>query len=582
MSLGWFALTALHNKEYLQHTNKNINRIEQLLGDIRYYDEVLTMSAYMAASTGDEKWVARYKEASAQLDLAIGELGSIPSVVDTEHFISQNVAANDALLAMESRAMELGSVADFEGGKRILVSEHYQRQKANYADALVQLSRSYESAARNEYAFQHGVAETTLYASLILIPLICGVWFLVIRYNSRWQSALAEKNQDLQIANEELLLAKELADEANQAKTWFLSRMSHELRTPLNAMIGFGSFLEDSELDEGQRKDVQQINRCSQHLLELVNDVLDVSKFEIGSQVVSYETVDVREVFAEAIDILQPVAARNQVSLALAPAKKTHAIADRRRLKQIALNLLSNAIKYNKKGGSATVCIDTVNEAVRVAVRDTGMGMRPETLKRLFVPFDRMEASRQGIEGTGLGLVLTKNMIESMGGSISVESEADRGSVFTIELVASHVVAQALESDTPAHSGSSTRRILVIEDNPLNQQLLQSLFQNDEKVRLSVAVRGADGIRLARDNMPSVILLDINLPDMSGKEVLRALKSDPITGAIPVIVVTARTAPNEPMELMRDGAFSFVQKPIIISKLLEAVQSALEARPSAA
>ncbi len=369
--------------------------------------------------------------------------------------------------------------------------------------------------------------------------------------------------------------AKEAAEQASRAKSEFLSRMSHELRTPLNAILGFAQLLEMDSLGHEQRESVQHILKGGQHLLDLINEVLDVARIETGRLVLSPEPVAVRDVVQESLELIAPLAAQRQVRItAPAQANPGHVMADRQRLKQVLLNLLSNAVKYNRQGGSVTLtCEETAQGRLRISVRDTGPGISPEKLSRLFIPFDRLGAERTGVDGTGIGLALSKGLVQLLGGEIGVESAANRGSTFWVEfpLVESPVERyERLREDIPAPTAvgaGHARTVLYIEDNLVNLELLQRILAHRPGVKLLSAMQGRLGLDLAGQHHPDLILLDMHLPDITGDEILRRLHDTHETSRIPVVVISADATPGQGDRLLALGACAYMPKPLDVKKL---------------
>ncbi|MGH2529118.1 MAG: PAS domain S-box protein [Actinomycetota bacterium] len=392
---------------------------------------------------------------------------------------------------------------------------------------------------------------------------------------------VAQRTAELEEANRELLEAKESAERANGAKSEFLSRMSHELRTPLNAILGFGQLLETSPLAPDDVESVQQILKGGRHLLDLINEVLDIARIESRNLSLSLEPVSIADVVHEVMDLVHPLAAEGGVQLRTSPIVPARfVLADRQRLKQVMLNLLANAVKYNVQGGSATVSFRLdVPGRVSIGVTDTGPGIAPEHRERLFSPFDRLDAERHGVEGTGLGLALTKALVEAMGGSIGVESEVGRGSSFWVALPVSEAPDAHRDheepSPPPAPSSIRGRTVLYIEDNTSNHTLMERVLADGLDVRLLTAMQGRMGFDLAQEHSPDLIVLDLHLPDISGEEVLSRLRGDPVTLETPVIVMSADSSPGQIERLMSAGANEFLPKPLDLKLFLEAVAEVL-------
>lgn len=392
---------------------------------------------------------------------------------------------------------------------------------------------------------------------------------------------------------EEIRRAREAAERANRAKSEFLSRMSHELRTPMNAILGFGQLLAADELASEQKEGVEQILRAGNHLLGLIDEVLDISRIEMGRLQLTPEALDVREVLDEAIGLVRPLAVqrRIQIEVDLADTIGHALLADRQRLKQVLLNLLSNAITYNREGGRVTVVGGPGAEArLRISVNDTGHGISSEQMHRLFSPFDRLGAEGLGVEGTGLGLALSKSLVEAMSGTIGVESTPGVGSTFWIELPLAGEPDELETGQAPpqvapegvAITEGKTRVVLCIEDNISNLKLVERILARCRDVELIPALQGRLGLDLARTHRPDLILLDLNLPDISGQEVLLRLRQDERLREIPVVIVSADAIPQQVDALLASGARAYITKPYDVSRFREVVFENLPGRTGAA
>ena len=388
-------------------------------------------------------------------------------------------------------------------------------------------------------------------------------------------------------AEQALILTKNEAERANAAKSEFLSRMSHELRTPLNAVLGFGELLETDtahRLTEEQNDHVREILHAGNHLLAMVNEVLDLSRIESGRLEVSLEPVALAPMIEMCVAQLRPLAAQRgiKVTLELEPNLLHTVQADRTRLKEVLLNLLSNAVKYNREGGAIDVrCTPLENKRLRISVHDTGHGIVADALPRLFQPFERLDSAYTGIQGTGIGLALSKILVEAMRGVIGVESVPGAGSTFWFELP----LAEARESIPDAAAAifaitpicASRHKILYIEDNPANMRLVQKIVTSREGIAFLEGVDGEAGLLIAIERQPDLILLDINLPGMDGFEVLRLLRENPVTRAIPVVAISANAMSRDIERGMEAGFSDYLTKPLEVQRLLSVVDRILRA-----
>jgi PAS domain S-box-containing protein len=384
--------------------------------------------------------------------------------------------------------------------------------------------------------------------------------------------------------------AKEEADRANHAKSDFLSRMSHELRTPLNSILGFGQLLDRQSPTETQRPRIRYILSAGRHLLNLINEVLDISRIEAGTLQLSVEPVCVEEAIGEALDLMRPIAAERTIALAATCSldKTTYVLADRQRLKQVLLNLLSNAVKYTAVKGSVTVSFSDAGKGItRLSVRDTGAGIPVEKLARLFTPFDRLGAEQSAVEGTGLGLALCQRLVQAMNGSIGVNSTLGSGSTFWLDLPQATSPLQTLavsrgSSASEQQLAEESRRILYIEDNFSNVTLVDQMLAERPALELMTAMQGRVGLELARQHAPDLILLDLHLPDMPGWQVLAQLKADQLTREIPVVIISADATSPQIKRLLSAGAHAYLTKPIDIAEFFRVIEDALTPAEAAA
>jgi PAS domain S-box-containing protein len=371
-------------------------------------------------------------------------------------------------------------------------------------------------------------------------------------------------------AEAEIRRAKDEAEAANRAKSEFLSRMSHELRTPLNAILGFGQLLERAPLQERQHRHAEHVVKGGRHLLTMIDEVLEISRIESGNLGISVEPVPVATSVQEALELIKPIADQRDILLDtdLGAATDVHVMADAQRLKQVLLNLLSNAVKYNSSGGRIRVFAAPEGETVLLGVSDTGPGIAACDLARLFTPFDRLGAEASDVEGTGLGLALSRSLAEAMGGSLTATTEIGAGSTFELRLTRGEPTTTppdrtASDKDRPKVPAC---RVLYVEDNISNLRLVEEILADDD-VEVIAAATGRLALDIAPGARADVILLDINLPDMTGDEVLRGLRAYPETAATPVIVLTADATSATRRRMLALGASAHLTKPIDIDLL---------------
>ena len=381
--------------------------------------------------------------------------------------------------------------------------------------------------------------------------------------------------------------AMAVAEKASLAKSDFLSGMSHELRTPLSAILGFAQLMESGSPPPtvSQKRSIDQILHAGWYLLELINEILDLALIESGKLSLSLEPSSLPEVMRECQAMIEPQAQKRSISVVFPPFEfPIYVKADRTRVKQVLINLLSNAIKYNKAGGSVVVdCNTSAPGRIRIGVTDTGAGLTPEQLTQLFQPFNRLGREANVEEGTGIGLVVCKRLIELMGGVVGVESTVGKGSVFWFELKATaepHSVAvvarpaPAARSEAEADQQAST--LLYVEDNPANLMLVEDLIARRPDIRLLTARDGDRGIEIARAARPDVILMDINLPGISGIGALRILAEDPATAHIPVVALSANAIPRDIERGLEAGFFRYLTKPIKVAEFMDTLDVALK------
>jgi CheY-like chemotaxis protein/two-component sensor histidine kinase len=355
--------------------------------------------------------------------------------------------------------------------------------------------------------------------------------------------------------------------------------MSHELRTPLNAILGYAQLFELTGVSEDQRQPVQQILASGRHLLDLINEVLDISRIDANKLSLAVESVDISEVIHSTVDMLRPAALTAGIELQVhGDCGSTMVLADRQRLCQILVNLLSNAVKYNHRGGDAVIaCCHTDDQTVRISVTDTGRGISKDKFDLVFTPFERLDADATDVEGTGMGLAVSSRLAEAMGATIGLDSVIGEGSTFWIDLPLATPVAIPAQPDAEAadHTGPGAAHstVLLVEDNPANIKLVKRIVELAGDARLITTDSGRAAVDIAVTMQPDLILLDLHLPDIDGQRVLAALRIDPRTAAIPIVVLSADTSPGQIERLLDAGAAAYLTKPIEVRELLNLVHT---------
>ncbi len=390
----------------------------------------------------------------------------------------------------------------------------------------------------------------------------------------------------LQEKNAELENAKLAAEKANLAKSDFLSSMSHELRTPLSAILGFAQLIESGtpKPTPAQARGVQQILQAGWYLLELINEILDLALIESGKLSLSLESVLLSDVMRECEAMVGSQAQKRGITVVFPPVDLPYTVsADRIRVKQVLINLLTNGIKYNRVYGSVSVhCIEQPPGRIRICVEDNGNGLSAEKIAQLFQPFNRLGQEVNTEQGTGIGLVMTKRLVELMGGSIGVQSTEGKGSVFWLEMNLANAPTQpsaaVLPDERPEARGLADAQVstlLYVEDNPANLMLVEDLIARRPEIRLLTARDGLTGIEMARATRPDVILMDINLPGISGLHALKILLDDAATARIPVVALSANAMPHDIAKGLEAGFFKYLTKPIKINEFMQTLDEAL-------
>ncbi len=454
-----------------------------------------------------------------------------------------------------------------------IFSELTRREQQHIRENAEQVNQSVLSINRdNNYLFAF---------VLILFSLLsAGVIFRIFKVQKHLASAYESLEEKVRERTADLKVARDQAMNANKAKSEFLSSMSHELRTPLNAILGFSQLLEMDDLNESQKDSVSEIYKGGKHLLELINEVLDLAKIEAGRMEISMAEVELSAVLEEVRGLAAAIAEKYGIEISFEEGCGGYVSADYTRLKQVFINLISNAIKYNRADGRVDVYCENRGERVRVCIRDTGPGIAPEQRAGLFEPFNRLGAEGSDVEGTGIGMMITSQFAEMMGAELDFDSVVGQGSTFWVEmdlLEQGEDQQQSRSMDEPGAVSdySGKQLVLYIEDNPANMKFMQQVLARQENYHMLAAYTPSEGIELATSKLPNLILLDINLPEMDGYEVLKILKDDRRTMNIPVIAVTASAMAEHVARGEASDFFEYITKPVDIQKLLQAMQAAI-------
>ncbi len=575
-----------------QHINLELDSANELLSSLK--DAETGYRGYLL--TDDETFLEPYLSVRGKIVNQLRDLRQNTLIPSAQQRLDTMMPLVEAELVETARVIELRRRADpsaaktlisIDNGKRLMDALRHETLEFLKIEKIALIDR--EAGFQSKIRIMFGIiVVASLLAGLL------GVWFAYLKHQDaqhRIEHLIHAETQRFLIAlqktNDELEAARLDAVNANNAKSDFLSSMSHELRTPLNAILGFAQLLEtDTPPPSGfQVQSIRQILKAGWHLLELVNEVLDLAQIESGNVILSMEIVSLDEIMVDCQTMMALQAKQQEIRLIFPHFEiPCHVHVDRTRLKQCLLNLLSNAIKYNRPGGEVAI-EHTVTEPdkIRITIRDTGAGLDPLQLSHLFQAFNRLGQDTGAVEGSGIGLVVTKRLAELMGGAIGAESTVGVGSTFWIEFAqagaptpASEESRQAAPLHAPMPDGIVPRTVLYVEDNPANLALVEQLIARRPDLRLSWKNTGDLGITYARTSQPDVILMDINLPGMSGIEAMRILRADSSTRHIPVIAISANAVPRDIEQAMKAGFFHYLTKPINVNEFMDTLDTALK------
>ncbi|MGB5534658.1 MAG: response regulator [Thiogranum sp.] len=567
-------------------TAQHMFHVQELRGRIVHLDEILTMSARMAVATGDLKWEQRYRRFEGKLDAAIQD--AITLVPDAGGGTEQTGAANVALVEMENSAFRLIRQGELEASREILFGDEYARQKAIYAGGMEVLGDELASSADAALRAQRNRILVQLFSISVVILILVVGWLVVIRILHHWRNELARSHRHLVDLNRDLdrkvmertaslQRATEVAKQANNAKSEFLANMSHELRTPMNAILGYSEMLIEEAEDVGQDgfiPDLQKVNQAGNHLLALINDVLDLAKIESGRMEAFGEDLDVGSLIDQVVGTTQPLMGNNNNQFTIERGEQLGtAHQDITKLRQSLLNMLSNAAKFTHEG---TVTLRAAREKadgvdwLTFSVSDTGIGIPADKLEHVFEAFSQADSSTtRDYGGTGLGLPISRRFCQMLGGDLTVRSNVGEGTTFTmrVPVLLPGIDAETLVEVTPVTTDAELeairatgagRTLLVIDDDPEARDIVERFFRKDG-FRVVTAGSGEEGLRLAHKLKPAAITLDVLMPDMDGWSVLRALQVDPVLRDIPVVMLSVVDDKSKGYAL---GATNYLTKPV--------------------
>jgi signal transduction histidine kinase/ActR/RegA family two-component response regulator len=557
-TLGTLAQGVRHAQHIVQGFEGTQIATENVCGRITWLDEVLTMSARMAAATGDPAWQARYERCVPQLDLAIAEAHCLAPGEVEDQAARQTDQANRALVALELEAFERVTAGDLSGASALLASPAYESAKAVYAQGMERFLASMRARTSALLAVERERAARVNLVLAVAVPLLVLLWALIGRALRANRHALREHAAALERGRREL-------EAAMRAKSDFLARMSHEIRTPMNGVLGLSELLAETELDAEQRELLRTVQSSGALLLAIIDDILDLSKIEAGMLRIAPVPTDVRRLAREGLAILAPRAQGKGLTLACTVADGVPACVsiDPTRLRQVLTNLLGNAIKFTERGRVA-VALAWSHGELSLEVRDTGVGIAPEALESIFESFVQADDSiGRRFGGTGLGLTISRELVRGMGGEITVESEPGAGTCFRVRVPAPELEDQsgAAALSDPAHAARWDARVLVVEDNPVNLVVARRLIERTG-CSVTCAANGAECLERLREARFDLVFMDCGMPVLDGFETTRRIRASE-SGArhLPIVALSASAFPGDVEACRAAGMDDFVAKP---------------------
>jgi signal transduction histidine kinase/FixJ family two-component response regulator len=592
LGLFWAYGQIEHAAETRQHTHTVAMRAQEWLSELK--DAETGQRGY--ALTGDEDFLEPYLKVRDELAGDLQKLRQLTLIPEARAHLEAMGPLLGGKLAHMAQVIALRREQDAEA-VAALVAQGEGKQLMNAIRVEMTAFRQIEEASLARHDAQFHTRLRFFFSLLVLASLLALVMALVFAWliyrDSRHQlkHLVHLETQHLlaiqQETSRELEQAKTLAEKANLAKSEFLSNMSHELRSPLNAILGFAQLMESDTPPPTpeQKASIEQILHAGWFLLDLINEILDLALVESGKLTLTLEPISLPEVLLECQEMVEPLAQKRSIQMTFPVFTEPCFItADRTRLKQVLINLLSNSIKYNRDGGAVIVdCADTASGHLRISVKDTGDGLAPEMLAQLFQAFNRLGREVTAEEGTGIGLVVSKRLVELMQGKIGATSQVGVGSVFWIELLHDrdthsehHRAAKKKFTPMPISRDFHKSVVLYVEDNEANLKLIQQLISRFPGIQLLTAKNAQDGIALALGCVPDVIVMDINLPGMNGIEAMQILNQDPLTSHIPIVALSANAMPLDVATGLTAGFYKYLTKPINVSAFMETLTFSLE------